>query len=191
MPDNKLENKIRKHAGEIFGKDVELPFGHRDRFEQRLKEFNHTAQPKIPEDTAFAENAVSVSRPEMAQKPGKAVSLKRRLIASVAVAAVIAGFVFLLTPSAGNNPPEDRELADIRGYYNIRLEEQADATRQLIQQVDEAHREVLLADIEQIENVPIPDVQITDDEYIVLIAEVYTRKIEALQSLQNVIRENI
>jgi hypothetical protein len=192
MPDRRLENKIRKHAGEIFGRDAELSFGHRERFEQRLKALNHTAQPKFPEHPGFAEDVpLRTGRPDTAQKSRRVSAIKRRSIVSVTVAAVVAGLVFLLTPSAGNRPSEDGELADIRRYYSTQLEEQADELRRLIRSVDEAHREVLLADVERIENMPVPDVQITEDEYIVLIATVYIRKIETLQNLQNVIKENL
>jgi hypothetical protein len=174
MPDNRLENKIRKHAGEIFGRDTELPSGHRGRFEERLKMLHASRRTGNCRE----------------RRNGLRIRLKKRSIASVAVAAaVVAGFVFLPDPSAGIRP--DPELADVWNYYRMQLEEQIDATKELIRHVDEAHREELLADIEQIENEPVPKVQLTDDEYIVLIADVYTGKIETLQNLQEIIRKNI
>ncbi|MDR1221902.1 MAG: hypothetical protein LBL07_03365 [Tannerella sp.] len=166
MSDSKLEQKIREHFGEIFGSDLELPSGHRERFERQLKSAGQ--------------------RGRDAQKAGR---LKKWLIASVAAAAAVTGFLLLTDPSAESR--SGPELADVRNYYSMQLEEQVDATRQLIRHVDEAHREELLADIEQIENEPVPDVQIPDDEYIVLIAGVYTKKIETLRNLQDIIRENI
>jgi hypothetical protein len=42
--------------------------------------------------------------------------------------------------------------------------------------------------VEFIENKPVPDIQIPDDEYIILIASFYTRKIETLQNIQNIIK---
>jgi hypothetical protein len=190
MSDQSLENKIKKHADAIFGGDVALPSGHRERFKQRLKELNDMTQAAFPEDTELTENVRSAGQPETRQKPGKVLSFKKRLIISVAVAAVMAGFVFLLNLFVEKYQP-DQKLADVRNYYKMQLEIQVDETRRLIQHVDETYREALLANIEQIENEPLPDVLITDDEYIVLIAGIYTRKIETLQNVQNIIKENI
>jgi hypothetical protein len=201
MPDNKLENKIREHVGEIFGRSKEPPAGHRGRFEQRLKELRVDSEtvsrkgagcPVRVEEDGYTGNTASVEPSEQSgivQKTGKVISLKKWLVASVAVAAVVSVFLFLSDLSYGSQPSP--ELADVRNYYNMQLEEQVDVTRQLVQHVDKAHREALLANIEQIENEPVPVVQIPDDEYIVLIADVYTNKIETLQNLQNIIRENI
>lgn len=182
MPDNKLENKIREYTGEILGKGVEPSAGHRERFEHRLKAF----QASYPASSTLN---VSTGQPETVRKPAKVVSIRKWLAASVAVAAVIISFVLLMNPPVENQ--SEPALADVRNYYNMQLEEQADATRQLVMQVDEAYREVWLTNIEQIENESIPDIQIPDDEYIVLIADVYTNKIEILQNMQNIIREII
>ncbi|MDR0743377.1 MAG: hypothetical protein LBF05_03350 [Tannerella sp.] len=203
MSDSKLESKIREYAEEIFGKDVELPSGHRERFEQRLKELHTGCEAGNRQEAGSTEQRsgkvisfkkwIYRTRHNFVKRSGRIRSqdnIARSIIASVAVAVVIAGFVFLLNPSAGSSQP-NQELANVRNYYNMQLEEQLDATRQLIRQVDGAYREILLANIEQIKNEPLPDVQITDDEYIVLIADVYTGKIEVLQNLQNIIRENI
>ena len=120
-------------------------------------------------------------------KSGMVISFKKRFIATVAAAAIFDGFIFLLNPFTGKQ--QGSELADVRNYYNMKLEEQADATRQLIRQVDKTHREVLLANVEYVENEPVPDLQIPDDEYIILIVSVYTNKIETLRNIQEVIRE--
>lgn len=193
MSDNKLENKIREQAGEIFGKDRELPSGHRERFERQLDELHTGRRAGDCQEAGCPAHAENVTwAGQMGGKPqksGKVISLVKWLATSAAVAAVVAALVFLPDPSAANQP--DSKLADIRNYYTMQLEEQVDATKQLIQRVDEVHREALLANIRQIENEPVPDVQITDDEYIVLIAGVYTHKIETLQNLQNIIKENI
>ena len=163
MFDNPLEDRLRANAGTLFEQDKELPAGHRERFEQRLK-------------TANA---------EAIRQSGKVAAWKTRFIATAAAAAVLTGFVFLLNPFAGEQA--STELADVRNYYSMLLEEQVEATRQLIQQVDETNREILFTDVELIENDPIPDVQITDDEYIILVANFYTNKIEILQDMQNII----
>ena len=178
MLDGKFENKIRNHADKIFGQGKEPPVGHRERFEQRLKvEYAKT--------TAAEEDVEAVVT---VRKSDKAISLRKVLIAAISTAAVIAGFIMLIS-----TPTEEfqaSELADVRNYYNMRLEEQIDATKLLIQNIDEPeHRDVLLANIEHIKSITVPDVQITDDEYIVLIASVYTNKIETLQNLQDLLRE--
>ena len=168
MIDSLLENRIKENAEAIFGLDIEPPDGHRRRFEQRLK-------------------AVRVGQEETVDgKPGKIASWKVGLFTTVAAAAVVIGFVFLLNPFAKEQ--NNHALAEVRNYYNILLEEQADATRQLIRQVDESYRETLFANVDFIENEPLPDVQIPDDEYIILIAGFYATKIETLQNIQNIIK---
>lgn len=179
MPDRKFEDRIKEHAGEIFGQGVELPAGHRARFEQRLKDINAQG---VGEAATQTEN-------EIVNQSIISISLRRLLTVSIAAAAVILGFIFL-RPSL-TSEQQNPELAEVRNYYNMQLEEQVDATIQLIQHVDEAHRTEFLVNVEQIENDPIPDVQITDDEYIVLIASIYTNKIESLQNIQNLLKEII
>jgi hypothetical protein len=79
---------------------------------------------------------------------------------------------------------------DVYNYYSILLEEQAETTRQLIQQTTEGtNRDILFVNVDLIENEPLPDVQLTNDDYIVLIADFYTYKIETLQNIQNIIKE--
>jgi len=163
-----LENRIKENAEAIFEPDMELPDGHRQRFEQRLE----TVRVGQGEETAG--------------KSDKIASWKIGFITTVVVAAALIGFVFLLNPFAKEQ--NRNALADVRNYYNMQLEEQADATRNLILQVDETHRETLFANVDFIENEPLPDVQITDDEYIILIADFYSTKIETLQNIQNIIK---
>ena len=161
MFDTQLENRLKENAEAIFGQGKEPPAGHRERFEQRLKA-------------------------RVIRKSGRVAVWKTGLI-TTAAAAVLTGFIFLLNPFAVKQ--QNTELADVRNYYSMLLEEQAEVTRQLIQQADETQREILFDNVELIENEPIPDVQITDDEYIILIASFYTDKIEILQNMQNIILE--
>ena len=160
MFDTQLENKLRENANMIFGQGKEPPAGHRERFEQRLKA-------------------------KAVRKSGRVAVWKTGLI-TTAAAAVLTGFIFLLNPFAKERP--NAELADVRNYYNILLEEEVETTLQLIQAMDETQREILFDNVELIENEVIPDVQIPDDEYIILIASFYTDKIEILQNMQNIIR---
>jgi hypothetical protein len=184
MINKQLENQLRENAEIIFGQKKELPAGHRDRFEKRLK------ASKTGQKSAYNKKALPIEAKtdnnEASRKSGIVKSLKIGLITSVAVAAILIGIVFLLNPFY--KEPKSNELADVRNYYDMLLEEQAEATRQLIQQVDEVHREILFANVKFIENEPIPVIQIPDDSYIILIASIYTTKIETLQNIQELIK---
>jgi len=168
MYDIQFEKRLKENAETIFGQGKKLPAGHRQRFELRLKEFN---------------SGLTVKSTVKKRKAWKTLSL-----AIVSAAAILAGIVFLWNPFAENQP--NTELIEVRNYYNMLLEEQAEATRQLIMQVDENQREILFSNVELIENEPTPEVQIPDDEYIILIASFYTNKIESLQNIQEIIRMN-
>ncbi len=188
MFDDKFENKLKEHAGELFGQDGALPAGHRQRFEGRLRKLLEK-QDHFFKDEEVAESVEQTENAKEVRLSGKSISLKKWLITVVAAAAILAGFVFLLNPFTEEQ--QDSELADVRNYYNMKLEEQVDVTKQLIRHVDQPHQEVLLANVEYIENEPIPDLQVPDDEYIVFVASVYASKIETLQNIQEIIRENI
>jgi len=182
MLDDKLEEKIKEHAGEIFGQEINLPVGHRERFEQRLLEQKRIeASVEILGDCA---NETVVSR-----RQGKAIPLRKIFVAVITIAAIFAGII--ITRDTSSTDTQSPELAEVSNYYSLLLEEQIDITKQLIQSIDEeGHRDALLENIERI-NTPVPDVQMPDDEYIILIANIYANKIESLQDLQNIIRDNI
>jgi len=179
-----LENQLRENADAIFGRGAELPAGHRERFEQRLKEFS-SAQEGF-KDKTLSDSLDAIPASNLSKKAEIIVKRKKWVIAIVAAAAVIAGFVFLLNPFA--EKPQKSELALVRSYYRLLFEEQAEITRELIQQVDETHRDILYTNVKLIENTPVPEVQLTDDEHILLIADFYKNKIEKLQNLQNLIK---
>lgn len=178
MNSNHFEDKLKIHANEIFGQEKELPAGHRERFEQRLKDNRNARSWRglggfFSSLTAVKANWSSTSW----------------IITTAAAAAILAGVVFLSNPSTVGQ--QEVTLAAVRSYYSIRLEEEAEATRHLIQQVDVTNREILLKDVELIAGDPLPEVQMSDDDYIVLIADFYAYKIEILQNLQSIIIENI
>ena len=184
MFDNRFENEIKKHAENIFGQGGELPVGHRERFEQRLKEYRDSltdnderSKPEIVPDTGIVK-----------QKKGIIVQFEKWFAGAAAVAAVIIGFMFIT--NTATEEQTDLRVDDVRNFYSMQLEEQVEATKLLVSKVDEEdYRKFLSTNIEQIENTAVPDVQITDEEYIVLIANVYTDKIEALMNMQNIIKE--
>lgn len=158
-------DKIEANADAIFGREGKLPDGHRERFERRLTQMDNERAVEYP-----------MIRPK-----------RLGTVAILISAAMIAGVVFLLN-LVTEQPPRS-ELADVSNYYHVQLEEQADITMRLVQSMENSNREALLANIEEIKNEPVPDVQIPDDEYIILISTVYTHKIEALQNIQNIIKE--
>ena len=173
MIDSQLEEQLRDNAEAVFVKCKELPAGHRERFEQRLK------------SSRAGQKDVHDPNKQVAGKSGKIISRKKWLVASVAVAVVLVGFVFLLNPFEIKT--QSAGLVDLCYYYNLQLKEQAAYTRQLISQVDEANREILFANVDFIENEPIPDVQLSDDDFFLLITNFYENKIETLQNIQDLI----
>jgi hypothetical protein len=210
MPEDKLEKIIRECAGEIFGQDAGLPGGHRERFERRLREYKERSKASLPADNFIpavsdgslgtvvytrqsSAHTASLKHADSAvdcRHATRAVSLGKRRIAIVATAAaVLACIVFLSNPS--EEDLHGTELANVRNYYNMQLEKQFEKTRQLAFNVDNAHREALLAGIERIEYDPIPDVRLSGDENIALIVNVYKNKIETLRNIQYIIREQI
>ena len=192
MFDNRFENEVKKHAGEIFGQDIQLPAGHRERFEQRLKTLqgsltdNNEQNEKISEPVNESGNVHSAEYAK--QKKGRVVQFGKWLVGAIAAAAVIAGFIFL-TDTATEDQDGPR-IEDVRNFYSMQLEKQVDATKALAQGInEEKYRDDLLSNIELIENEPVPDVIMPDDEYIVLMANIYTKKIEILKNIQDKIED--
>jgi len=176
MINSQFEKQLRDNAEAVFGQGRSLPVGHRERFEQRLKSCN-------VEQKDVRDNKTLISR--TAGNSGKFALWKTWVVASVVAAAVFAGLAVLLNPFAKKS--QRIELAELCYYYNIQLEEQAAYTRQLIKQVDETNRGILFANVDYIENEPIPDVQLSDDDLLLLIIRFYENKIETLQNIQDLI----
>jgi len=181
MNNSQFEDKLKVHANELFGQEKEPPAGHRERFEQRLKEFSRTGNGGV----LPSNSSDDISPEPLRHTP----PYQRRLLLVATIAAIFAGILFLLNPFGSKQ--QDPSLADVRNYYSMLLEEKADATRQLIQQVDATNREILLTNVDLIENDPLPEALMPDDEYIILITAFYTYKIEILQNIQAIILENI
>ena len=162
MHDNQLEDKLKVNAEVIFGHGKELSPGHRERFEQRLKKLN------------------------AGQKESPGMTKKTIWITtSVAAASILFGVVFLLGPHT--KKPQETELSIVHSYYHLLLEEKAFVTRQLIQHIDESQRGILYSNVEFIENEPVPEIQLPDSELIKFITSFYSKKIETLENLQNII----
>ncbi|MDR1380708.1 MAG: hypothetical protein LBJ47_04425 [Tannerella sp.] len=191
MSKDKFEKTVKKHAAEIFGQHAELPAGHRERFEQRLGTHGErTREAGCQPALMPMSDARSWERTREAgckARRGRVAAIRKWLIATAAVAAALAAAI-LFRP----NPPaeQDSGLTEVRSYYGLQLEEQADATRQLAFHMDSLHREALLAGIERIEREPVPDMQIPDDEYIVLIVNLYESRMETLRNIRDIIEKS-
>jgi hypothetical protein len=149
-----LEQKIRDHAGEIFGN--EPADGHRERFAGKLA----------------------------ARKKGKRIAWKK-FAGYVAAAAILTG---LLIASPWRTPPDDGQEEspqEVRNYYALQLEHEADGIRQLLQKMDAVEREKIRKDIASIQEEPV------QEEDIALIVRVYYLKIEALQHIHQVLINHI
>ena len=192
MLDDRFESEVKKHAGDIFGQNCELPEGHRERFEQRLK----ARRGNLMDDN---EQKYIISEPEkeldnipdtetVKQKKGIFIQFEKWFAGAAAVAAVIACFIFLTDTTTEEQ--DGSRIEDVRNYYSMQLEEQVDATKTLAQGIrEEKYRDALLVNIERIESEPVPDVVMPDDDYIVLMANIYTKKIEVLKNIQSNIKD--
>jgi len=192
MLDDRFESEVKKHTGDIFGQNCELPGGHRERFEQRLK----ARRGNLTDDN---EQKYIISEPEneldnipdtetVKQKKGIFIQFEKWFAGAAAVAAVIAGFIFLTDTTTDEQ--DGSRIEDVRNYYSMQLEEQVDATKTLAQGIrEEKYRDALLVNIERIESEPVPDVVMPDDDYIVLMANIYTKKIEVLKNIQSNIKD--
>jgi hypothetical protein len=175
MQTERLEQQIREHAGDIFGGAQEPPTGHRDRFAARLdKRYLTDSKPETDTKT---------------EMDTKLVPLRKTMRYMTAIAAAIAGIVFLVRYSTTEEL--DARIVDVRNYYGVRLEEQTDATIKMLQNINGVDSHFLLANIEQLRDEPVPKVQLTDDDYIIFIAQVYTKRLESLQQIQDAIQLTI
>jgi hypothetical protein len=154
-----LEKKIREHAGAVFG--GELKAGHRERFAGKL-----------------------------AAKRNRRTALVRSItVCSAALAAaVIVAAVFL--PTTFVRPADswdDEPFGDVRNYYQMLLEEEIESTEQLLPAVDSRHREEIRQDIEFIR----AETAFAEngEQNKILLVNIYSSKIEALQHIRNILSE--
>ncbi|MDR2126853.1 MAG: hypothetical protein LBP63_08500 [Prevotellaceae bacterium] len=154
-----IEKKISENLNEIFASKPEQ--GHRERFTAKLS---------------------------LMQKP-KRFTLKpySAYIAAAAAVAVFAFFIFKTDTDENNyTASSDIRIAEVKQYYAMQLNEEIDATKKLLKNIDEQYRNEILGDIKlmEIDENKIPNT-LDDERKAALIVSIYSRKIESLHHLQN------
>jgi hypothetical protein len=117
MMKNMLENRIREHAGELFGS--ELPDGHRERFAEKL------AVMKKKQKELSIGNPIVGENKRSAGKAGKSAPF-RKIYGWVAAAAIFAGIVFFYQRQT--QPAEingEDVLSEVQNYYIMQFEDEA------------------------------------------------------------------
>ncbi len=159
---NRLEKELRARAAEIFAAD-EPPAGHRERFVGRLDAWR-------------------------ASRRRRRLSWRLTFGAVTLAAAVALTAVWLWpTTTATNDVRSDdatESPVEVQRYYAMRLDHELEATRTLIDNIDDEDRRDLLDELHAMQAEDVPDVQLADDEQITLIVRVYTSKIDALKRIQ-------
>ena len=158
---NILENKIREHAGEIFGSEPQD--GHRERFAGMLSE------------TCNNKKRISI----------------RQIISYAAIAAIFAGCVFFLYRTINQDFILDDPLPEVQNYYAMQLQDKIDAIEQLLERVDENDRMSLMADIENLQKEAELSMANSDENNTAFVVMTYSSKIEALQHIYNILTDNL
>ncbi|MDR2231638.1 MAG: hypothetical protein LBE56_00780 [Tannerella sp.] len=157
---NLLDNQMKRHAAEIFGNEPLT--GHRERFASKLQGADGTKS--IP---------------------------FRKIISYLAVAAVFAGAVFLSIRLLKTETTEDSTpLTEVQDYYSMQLQEKVNEIKQLLPQVNEKDRAMLLQDIESMQREAGVNALLSDENKKALIVYTYSVKIESLEHIKNMLTTN-
>ena len=154
-----IEQKIRENTNEIFGN--EPTSGHRERFAEKLSK------------TQKSKTIPFVSR--------------LRYIVSAAAAIIVALFIFKPNSIDDENVAwKDNRIIEVQRYYAMLLEDEMEATKMILENIDDESRTEIYNDIKlmQTENNFISNA-LTDDEKAAIIVSVYSQKIESLQNIQS------
>ncbi|MDR1346942.1 MAG: hypothetical protein LBJ63_00710 [Prevotellaceae bacterium] len=154
-----IEKKISENINEIF--DSKPESGHRERFAAKL---SAKRKPKY-----------MLSKPYL------------KYVVAAAAIAVIAFFVFKPEKTYdGNIASADINIAEVKQYYAMQLNDEIDATKELLQNIDEQYRNEILGDIKlmELDENKIPNA-LDNERKAALIVSIYRRKIESLQNLQS------
>ncbi len=155
-----LEDKIREHADELFGSEPLK--GHRDRFADRLDVANRTRRIRF-----------------------------YKIISYISVAAVFAGCVFLLQRTLKQDSfLEEESWYEVQNYYSMQLQEKIDDIEQLLPFVDEEDRISLVRDMETLQKEADLNMLESDEKNTTLIVMTYSSKIEAMQHIHNILKDN-
>jgi hypothetical protein len=129
---NMLEQKIRNHAGEIFGNEPAA--GHRERFAGKLAAGKNQKQLLIP---------------------------WYKLSGYVAAAVVLISVVLVWQWNMQRDEIQEDLLVDVRNYYTMQLDNEVATLKQLLQEVDANESDKLWKDIEAIREEPVQEENIS------------------------------
>lgn len=160
--ENKLEERLRAEAAEIFAADAP-PAGHRERFAGRLDAWRESRRRRR--------------------------RTWRLTLGAVTLAAAVVLAAVWLWPAAGtvSDGADDASESpiEVQRYYAMRLDDELEATRALIDRhPDSDDRRELLDELHAMQADEMPDVQLADGDRITLIVRVYSTKIDALKRIQ-------
>ncbi|MDR2293284.1 MAG: hypothetical protein LBE11_07410 [Prevotellaceae bacterium] len=154
-----VEEKISENINEIFGGKPEK--GHRERFAEKLS---------------------------LMQKPKhKSFISYLKYIATTAAVVAVAFFVFKTEKTEDKSTAfNDVHIAEVKQYYAMQLNDEIDATKELLKNIDEPYRNELLSDIKlmEIDENEIPNT-LDNERKTALVVSIYKRKIESLHNLQS------
>ncbi|MDR0753985.1 MAG: hypothetical protein LBF04_01190 [Prevotellaceae bacterium] len=152
------EKKIAENINEIFGSKLEN--GHRERFAAKLS---------------------------LMQKP-KRISFMPYLKYTAAAAVVTFAFLIFKTEKTedGDTAFYNANIAEVKQYYAMQLNNEIDAVKKLLNNMNEPYRNEILSDIKlmEIDENKIPGA-LDDERKAALIVSIYRRKIESLHNIQN------
>jgi hypothetical protein len=155
-----IEEKIRENAEKIF--EAKLPEAHRERFADKLAKAGKT----------------------------KRRALILRLAYSTSVAAAILVGLLIFKPSDNENTAfeanKEIRIADVQQYYAMQLENEIEATKAALKNVDAENRQRIIADMEKMQTSDndILSSRLDDEKKAALLCSNYSRKVEVLQNLQ-------
>ena len=150
---NKLESKIKEHAGVIFGS--EPAEGHRDRFAGKLAAINPPKQLPIRKIIRYLSVAAVFTG---------CVFLAQHMLTN-------------------DRMEETESLAEVQNYYATKLQEKIDAIEQILPQVDENDRASLKQDMEDLQQEAAFNIQNSDEKNTAFVVMTYSSKIEALEHI--------
>jgi hypothetical protein len=153
-----IEKKITENLNEIFGGKPENR--HRERFAAKLSAM---------------------------QKPKhRSFMLCFKYIAAAAVV-TLAFFIFKTEKTEDNITAfNDVHIDEVKQYYAMQMNNEIDATKELLKNIDEQYRNEILSDIKlmEITENKIPNA-LTNERKAALIVSIYKRKIKSLHNMQN------
>ncbi|MDR0348905.1 MAG: hypothetical protein LBH90_05360 [Tannerella sp.] len=153
-----LEDKLKKHAGEIF--KHEPAAGHRERFARKMA-------------LERKKNRISIR---------KTIS-----IYAASAVAVLAGFIlFTSAPPAANR--QNDSYAEVQMYYAAQFENEISAVTDLLEQLNSEDKAAVLKDIEQMKTETARTLQTAGEANIPFVVNLYASKIKVLEHIRDILQ---